>query len=152
MRPWEIHPALVHYPIAFLTAAVVLDLVAWWRRRHDLLRAAAGLFVAGAATGALAALAGFLAFFTVPAHTHEAHALMYWHMGMNVVGLAIFGGLAWHRWRTRPGVPPNPVRLLGVFALGWLFLASWFGGDLVYRGGAGVDPAVLSHELHHEHS
>src|SRR5690348_16243428 len=38
MEPWEIHPALVHFPIAFLLGAVAYDLDAW--RRGDPGRAA----------------------------------------------------------------------------------------------------------------
>src|SRR6266542_897509 len=75
--PWELHPALVHFPLALLLSGVVLDLYAWWRGRPGQLRAVAGLLVAGVVTGLVAALAGVLAFFTVPAHTAAAHRLMY---------------------------------------------------------------------------
>jgi uncharacterized membrane protein len=75
--PWEIHPALVHFPIALLLCGVALDLYAWWRQRADWERIATGLLVAGVLAGVVAALSGFLAWWTIPSsHTEEAHILM----------------------------------------------------------------------------
>lgn len=75
--PWEWHPATVHFPIAFLIGAVVLDLFAWWRGRADLARVATGLIAAGVVFGLFAVVTGLLAFFTVRAHTQTAHDQMY---------------------------------------------------------------------------
>jgi uncharacterized membrane protein len=151
MRPWELHPALVHFPIAFLAGAAALDVFAWWRKRHGLLRVVAGLFVAGSAMGWLAALAGLLAYFTVPAHADEAHGLMNWHLGIMLVTVAAFTGYAAVRWRTRPGVPTPEMRVVGALLVGSLFLGSYLGGEIVYKGGAGIDPAILAPELRHGH-
>jgi uncharacterized membrane protein len=68
-QPWEIHPALNHLPIALLLGGVILDLWAWGRGRPALAQVATGMLVAGVLTGVLTALAGLLAYFTVPAHT-----------------------------------------------------------------------------------
>ena len=51
MEPWEYHPALVHFPIAFLIGAVLLDLYAWRRGEPAPARVATGLLLAGVATG-----------------------------------------------------------------------------------------------------
>ena len=34
MKPWEFHPIVVHFPIAFLLAGVVLDVAAVRRPRE----------------------------------------------------------------------------------------------------------------------
>src|SRR5437870_1754658 len=47
VQPWEIHPAVVHFPVALLLCAVALDLFAWWRKRSGYMRPIAGLLVAG---------------------------------------------------------------------------------------------------------
>src|SRR5262249_55540786 len=86
---WELHPPLVHFPIAFFLGGVALDLYAWWRGREDLARVATGLLVAGLAIGLLTGLTGFLAFFTVAAHTAEAHDTMYWHLGLQVASVVL---------------------------------------------------------------
>ena len=90
VEPWELHPMLVHFPITLLLGGVALDLYARWRGRPNLLPTVRGMLVAGVVTGVFAALAGLLAFFTVPAHTEEAHRLMYWHLGVQSAALALF--------------------------------------------------------------
>ena len=82
IEPWEIHPALVHFPIAFLLGGVVVDLYGWLRQRPEAYRIGGGLLMAGLLTGVVAALAGLLAFFTVSGHTEQAHGLMYWHLSI----------------------------------------------------------------------
>jgi uncharacterized membrane protein len=152
MHPWLLHPPLVHFPIAFLTAAVAFDLYAWKTKRPDLVRTATNVFVAGTIAMALAAGAGLLAFFTVPAHTPEAHDLMEWHLGVNVAALLLFAGLSIVRWRSS-GVPSTEVRLLGALALVLVLFGAKLGGDIVYEGGAGVNPEILAPEIRgHTHA
>src|SRR5205085_202387 len=95
---WEIHPALNHLPIAFLLGGVALDLYAWCRARPGLAQVATGLLIAGLLTGVLAALAGLMAFFTVPGHTENAHFLMYWHMAIQATALLMFACPVFERW------------------------------------------------------
>jgi uncharacterized membrane protein len=147
--PWEAHPPTVHFPIAFLLGAVALDLYAWRRGRADLARVATGLLVAGVIAGVVAAAAGLLAFFTVPAHTEEAHRLMYWHLGLMVGVLAVFAGVAVARRRAGPPGPGS--RVAGLLGAAVLLAGAYLGGGLVYRGGAGVDPAVLAPEVRMSH-
>lgn len=151
-EPWEIHPALNHLPIALLLAGVALDLYAWWRGRPDSAQVATGLLVAGVLTGALTALAGLLAFFTVPGHTEEAHRLMYWHLGIQAAALLLFAWPAWQRRRNWAAPPTRAGRLVACLAAVLLLVGSGVGGYLVYHGGAGVDPQLLAPEVRHGHS
>ncbi|MBX9582967.1 MAG: DUF2231 domain-containing protein [Gemmataceae bacterium] len=147
--PWEWHPATVHFPLAFLLGAVALDLYARWVERPGLARVATGMMTAGVALGLVAATTGAVAFFTVPAHTDEAHRLMYWHLGLNAAALALFAAVVIARWRVRE--PGAGVRVAGLLAAGLLGVGGFLGGRIVYRGGAGVDPAILSPDLRHGH-
>lgn len=149
--PWEIHPATVHFPIAFLLGAVALDLYAWWRDRPDLARIGTGLMAAGVIVGVVATATGLLAFFTVPAHTAAAHQLMYWHLGLMAGSVTVFTGVVFARWRTGP--PTARQRVAGLIGAAVLLIGAYLGGSLVYRGGAGVDPAILAPEVRsgHEH-
>ncbi|MHB1033421.1 MAG: DUF2231 domain-containing protein [Pirellulales bacterium] len=150
--PWEIHPALVHFPIALLLCGVALDLYAWWRRRSDLERIATGLLAAGVLTGVLAALAGFLAWWTMPSsHTEEAHVLMYWHLGLQVVSIVSFAWVVLVRWLRRQPSPSNSSRGVGLIAAAILVVGAYLGGSVVYHGGAGIDPAILAPELRGHH-
>ena len=150
MPPWEWHPATVHFPIAFLLGGVALDLYAWRRGRADLGRAATGLLAAGTLLGLVTATTGVVAFITVPAHTEEAHRLMYWHLGLNAAGLSLFATVCLLRRRT--AAPGAGVRVAGLSAAALLAGGGFLGGRIVYRGGAGVDPRILAPEERHGHS
>src|SRR5438132_1641072 len=112
IEAWELHPALVHFPIAFLTGGVLLDLFAWKRARTDLTSWATNLLVAGVGTGWLAGLARFLAFFTIPAHTERAHQLLLIHLALNVIGLVVLSAIVFIRVRQPAAVMPT-VRIIG---------------------------------------
>ena len=143
--PWEAHPATVHFPIAFLLGGVALDLYAWRKGRSDLARAATGLMAAGVVTGLLAVATGLLAFFTIRAHTAAAHDQMYWHLGMNATALVMFAIVFYAR--RRPAGLGTGVRIAGIVAAALIAGGGFLGGQIVYRGGAGVDPAILIPEI-----
>lgn len=150
--PWEVHPALVHFPVALLLCGVVLDPYAWWRRRSDLDRIATGLLVAGVLTGVLTALTGFLAWWTMPSsHTEEAHVLMYWHLGLQVASVVLFAWVALVRWRRQKSSPSNPSRAIGLIAAALLVVGAYLGGHVVYHGGAGIAPEILAPALREGH-
>lgn len=151
-RIWELHPALVHFPIALLLSGIVLDLIDWYRANQTLTGVATWILIAGVGTGIVAANFGLLAFYTVPAHTEDAHTLMFWHAGMAVSSLALFGGVAFARWRRRSGQPSLSSRMFGLAAGALLSITGYLGGDIVYHGGAGVDPELLASAVREKHS
>ena len=152
MNLWEFHPMLVHFPIAFLLAVVVLDLLALRWPRESTTRAARDLLFAGTAFGWLAVAAGFLAFYTVPAHTEEAHSLMFWHLGVGLAALAIFTWQAVSRWQQGPIQPRIIQCIVGCCGAMLLMITGALGGWIVYHGGAGVDPDILAPEIREGHS
>lgn len=152
LAPWEVHPATAHFPMALLLSAVALDLYAWWRERPGLVRPVAGLLVAGLLTGMVTAVAGLVAYFTVPAHTSDAHTLMYWHLGIMAAALALFAWPSWVRWRAGLNRPTRAIRWAGIVGAVLIAIGGALGGHIVYRGGAGVDPAILAPELRGGHS
>lgn len=137
VKAWEIHPVLIHFPLAFLLSGIALDLWALARPGPVRTRAAAGLLVAGVASGWLAAPAGLLAYFTVP-HAEDVHALMIWHPVVALTSLLLFTWLAVHRWKTRALVIRGGAAWLGLFAAVLLSIAGFMGGRLVYRGAVGI--------------
>jgi len=147
---WEFHPMLVHFPIAFLTAGVAIEVFALRRSNDTLRRAAIWLLLAGVGSGWLAAAAGGLAYFTVPAHTEKGHELMYWHLGLGLTMLAIFTWVSISRWRTSIATRPQLiVELIGIVLL---VFTGHLGSSIVYRHGAGVDPRILAPEIREGHS
>lgn len=151
--PWELHPTLIHFPISFFVTAVALDLCVWFQatRKREvpqrllvLSQIGTALLIGGAVMGVLAALAGFLAYATVPLYRAEAFPLLNWHMGIQLGSLALFSWLAFIRWLDWDALPTLPMRILGLVALVLLITGSYIGGYLVYHAGAGFVPAVLA--------
>lgn len=137
MKLWEVHPAIVHFPIAFLLAAVAVDLWSVRRPREVLIRSAAGLYVGGVLSGLLAAVAGVAAWLTAP-HDASVHGTMIWHPVFAASALVLFAMVARWRWKGRTR-PPSPLeQAAAVGAAGLLLVAASLGGHLVFRGGAGV--------------
>jgi uncharacterized membrane protein len=148
MGPWELHPAFVHFPIAFLIGGVVLDIYAWRRGDAATARVATGLLLAGVATAALAAATGVLAFFTGPAsHTEESGQMIWWHIGAALIQFILFAIVALVRWRRQSAPPPVWTRIVGLFAAAVLMFAGYEGGYIVYHGASGVEPKLLAPEL-----
>lgn len=137
MKPWELHPGLVHFPVAFLIAGVAVDIYATMKRRDALARIGAGLLVAGVATGWIGALTGILAWFTAP-RPAELHPLMYWHPALAALSMLCFTPLAISRWRRRSLVATPAKDGWGAFAAMLMLAAAYLGGHLVYRVGTGV--------------
>ncbi len=141
MRAWEIHPASVHFPIAFLIGGVVLDL--FGQSSEAALATATYLLITGLATGVIAAGAGVIAYYTVPGnHTAAAHHRVYWHIWTVVVSVVLFTVVCLVRWQ-HPSVVSPLIRGLGIVAMVILALGAYIGGDLVYHGGLGIDPVIL---------
>src|SRR5262245_63999057 len=130
MHPWELHPALIHFPIAFLLGGLLVDLVARIRPRAALTRAATGLLLAGVLSGIAAAAAGVVSYFTVPAHTEASHEQMETHLVLGGAALALFALVAIARWRRRRQ-PASAAVLSGeILGSALLVTAAFLGGKV----------------------
>jgi uncharacterized membrane protein len=138
MNPWELHPMLVHFPIAFLLSATLLDMVAVLKQRGDLAWVANGMLIAGEVSAAVAAVAGVLAFFTLPAQSDAAQTRMIVHWIVAVAAVLLFAIVAIRRWKTRR-VPLGRAGLaMSLVASALLLVAGGLGGYLVFQDGVGV--------------
>lgn len=134
-----IHPALVHFPVAFLIGGTVMDLYditcdcpAWWTG------ATYALVCGGIATALIAAVPGFVDyFFTVPSRT-VAKKRATRHMIANIIAVFVFSVAL--SLRGDPEIQPERV-LVGIEAFGALLLlySGWLGGRLVSKDHIGVD-------------
>lgn len=130
-----LHPALVHFPVACWSLAVVSDFAslhfgeaAW--------RCSAGLLAVGCGMAILAMLAGLLELSKVP----EGQPLRdtYWHIGLMLAAFSLFTVRLLLGLEQFQPVAPN-LALLCVDVGGGISLVvgGWFGGRLVYQHGIG---------------
>lgn len=141
----NVHPLVVHFPIALLSCFFLLDVLAGLFRSRQL-SFVAGWFLALGTLGAIAAAAmGLQAALTVP-HPPEVHEIIDHHryFALNTVVLAVIL-LLWRLLnRARFSLPGRVVYLLlaGFMVVNLLFAAD-YGGLMVYRYGVAVKAAKI---------
>ena len=135
-----LHPMIVHFPIALLTAAVGFDLVGTRWRPNECRIAARFTLVLGFVAAVLALLSGHVAEEAVE-HSGVPKAVLELHETLAGVTTGVFAALValhvavsmgWLRERRGLAVA---VGLVGMMLL---LIASYYGGSLVYEYGAGV--------------
>lgn len=137
-RGHPIHPALIPFPIAFLSGALAFDLAGVLLGRPSLWNVGYHLAIAGIATALLAAVPGIIDYFrTVPPES-SAKERATKHGLVNVSATALFA-VAW--LARGDGAAEPGLAVLGLQALGFvlLLMGGWMGGTLVYRNQIGVD-------------
>ena len=146
LEPYQIHPVLIHFPIALLSVAAVFEwgmpLVAKGPRERWLWVATCLLWT-GTVFAGFAVASGLWAQSTVPA-IPSAYDTVGLHKKLGIaVGIL---GLVLSVWRIfrRPPVRPWPVALYGLLWIALLAavgLAGFYGGRLVFDFGVGVTTA-----------
>ncbi|WP_455371062.1 DUF2231 domain-containing protein [Petrachloros mirabilis] len=135
-----IHPMLVHFPIALLSAAVFFDVVALRWRPEETRTASLYSLVLGLAGAAVSVVSGALAEESVE-HSGVPEFVLEVH---ETLGFAVFGifvlllGLRFAEWLGIIKIPPVASLSVGIVGVLILFVASYYGGSLVYDYGAGV--------------
>jgi len=139
LRLTEIHPGVVHLPIALLPAALACDAIGAAAGRGGM--ADAGRLLMGAAFGGavLAGVTGALAQGAAKVEEGEARALLTTHRTMNVTLTALLGVMAVARARRRR--PGDGYFAIGLVALGAMGYSAYLGGRMSYEHGVGVAKA-----------
>lgn len=151
----NIHPSLVHFPIALLSIFFLLELLGSLFHREGLRQSASAMLYFGALGAAAAAAAGLYAASFVP-HSQEVHGIMEWHerLGITVTILALILSV----WRlVVKGMIAGMARafhlLLATIMMVCMIFGADLGGLMVYGYGVAVtklqDPGA--NVLHHHH-
>jgi uncharacterized membrane protein len=129
---------LVHFPIALLFTSVALDLSGYLLAQTSLTRAGFYLLLLGVAGAGVSVLTG-------PDHatgSAAADALLIMHQNFALLTVALGGSLLIVRFFAADGIG-GPWALLylavSLVMLAMLALTGYFGGELTYHHGAGVD-------------
>lgn len=140
-----LHPMIVHFPIALLLTSVLFDAASHFFKRESLRDSALWLLVLGLIGGIAASIAGDFAE-EAAEKAGIAESLIETHESLAFVTMGIFGVLLLWRVFLRNQFSG---RLLAIYLLvatigvGTLSATGYYGGDLVYEHGAGVN--VVSH-------
>lgn len=136
MSRHPLHPALVHFPVACWTLAVVADFAGLWLGEAAW-RWSSGLLAVGCTMALAAALAGLLELSRVAEGAAMRDA--YLHMAAMLAALGLFSArLLLGLDQLQPLAPNTVSLLLDLAGFAALFLGGWLGGRLVYHHGVGV--------------
>ncbi len=145
----NIHPLLVHFPIAFLSAFIVVDFIGTAMKNAAWREFASGLLYLGTVFAVFTVFAGFQAAETIP-HGHNVHDIMERHeqLGMSILALS----LALSAWRLRRPVESwGFYNLLSIILAGVLICGADLGGLMVYKYGVAVQAVAVSPDDTHHH-
>ncbi len=135
-----LHPAFVHFSVAFLVFGSVTESWAIFAARERPERFGSTLVLLGMASLVLTILTGYLAANTVDLPPSAADLLWaHERNGWLVLGY-FFATQFWKAWN-RGTLPPGQRRLYAVLLLGGVALvawSSWLGAEMVYGHGVGV--------------
>ncbi len=135
-----LHPVCVHFAVALIVFGVFLDCGGSLVERPDWQQAGQiGFFVGVGAVG-LAVLSGWIEQqLPQPRSVFDPHVaeLLFYHEYGGYALLGFFIVLLVARWQIRGRLPPLYIVLAGVGVIG-LTIQGYWGGEMVYRYGAGV--------------
>jgi uncharacterized membrane protein len=139
----NLHPLLVHFPIAFLSTFFALDLVGTITKNPESRRVATWLLYFGTVAALITVIAGLIAAENV-AHGSNVHDIMERH---EQIGIAIFSTtVLLSIWRIKSGILPkgganNFFLFLSALMCLLMMLGADLGGLMVYKYGVAVEAA-----------
>lgn len=154
----NIHPIVVHFPIALFLTGFALDVIGHFSQGETLKRASLILIVLGA-LGALAAmLTGQFAEEAAEEvlstkgvgvlDQHEGLGKLTAYLLLAVAAIRLILATSWlSKWRWAAGIALGVYLVAGALGVGALTATGYYGGELVYRYGAGVQLSQPAMEL-----
>ncbi len=141
----NIHPLLVHFPIAFFSTFFLLDLVGKLANNSNIRGVASWLLYLGTVSALFTVGAGVLAASSVP-HGGNVHEIMerHEHIGLFILGLATLLSV----WRIRTFAGGVVFLTLSALLVVLLVLGADLGGLMVYKYGVAVEAAPVSTDDH----
>lgn len=131
-----LHPALVDFPIALLTAAVVTDFLFWWTGSPAWASFSFWLILAGFVTGLIAFLTGLIDFLTIARARQTAAGWVHFVVSDLALFLTTFNLVA--RLDDRQGAVLFAGLGLSVAVALLLLVGGYAGGRLVFAHRIGV--------------
>lgn len=138
LRLEEMHPALVHVPIAFVPVSVGADFIGRITDNRPLAAFARTAIAVGAAGAVASGISGLIAGEEVNVEGRSRDMLIT-HRNLNFLAMLTAGGMA--LWRARRREPNAAYLATGAAVSGVLAYTAYLGGKLISTFGVGVSPA-----------
>ena len=137
-RGHPIHPALIPFPFAFLYGAFFFDLAGRLADRPGWWNTGGRLALVGIVAALVAAVPGFIDYFTTVPPNSSGKQRATRHMLANLGAVVLFA-VAWVIRGHAAAMPGGAVLALEAVGLALLTAGGWMGGVLVNRNQIGVD-------------
>ena len=138
MKLQEVHPSLVHFPLALLPLSVGADLLGRLTGSEALLDIGRRTMPLAAGSAVVAGVAGLMAQTEVEADG-EALEMLKTHRTLNLGLVTVASAMAAYRsGRERPSVGYLAMGLVGLATMAY---SAYLGGAMVYHEGVGVEAA-----------
>jgi uncharacterized membrane protein len=144
----ELHPAIVHFPVALITIAAVFALISLFTKKEFFKEAAFWNLLFGVIGAIAAVLTGLIEEQSL-VHNDEIHQILTKHKftGFSILILS-FSLLTWV-WVRKNKFGKNEYLFWALFLLigtAMTFYQGWLGGRMVFEEGAGVKPMEVHME------
>ncbi len=126
-----LHPLIVTFPIAFLTAVLMTDLAYWFSGDFFWARASFWLISAGIVTALLAMVTGLLDFLKI--ERVRQHSAGWIHLIGNVAVILLSLVNLFLRWGDRVAAILPAGLILSLVVATILGVTGWYGAELVFR-------------------
>jgi uncharacterized membrane protein len=138
-----VHPVITHFPMALLPVSLFGDLIGVWTDASFWWNFSFYSLVIGLVMSLPALITGMIDFVALP-QKGTVERVAFRHMTIMITAILMFTGSFFIRYGIEV---PSGWRLissvsLSFFGLIFLLLGGWFGGQLVYRHGAGSNPII----------
>lgn len=144
----NVHPLIVHFPIAFIYLSVGLEILYFFIRSDTIQKFSKFTLYLGTLTLSVATFTGWLAHKTVP-HSELSYPVIERHQLLGFIALGCFVGLCLLKRfissKNSPGRLGRFYVLLSLVSITILTVGAHFGGVLVFEYGVGVN--VVDHQL-----
>lgn len=132
-----IHPMLIVFPLGLLTVAAIFDVIYIFTQNGHWADLSYWMIASGTIGGLIAAVFGVIDWLGIPEGTRAKYIGLI-HGLSNVVVVILFI-VSWFMRRPDPTAPDMTAIILGWIGIVIALVASWLGGELVYRLNVGVD-------------
>ena len=147
----NIHPLIVHFPIALLSSFLILELLGKFLKNDKLFVASTGMLYLGAIGAFASVCAGLLAEETIP-HGKTVHDILENHknIGITVLVLSvILSGWRSVHGKQLSGMASTLNLSLAILMVGLLTVGADLGGQMVYKYGVAVSGSNQSEDHNH---